>query len=340
MTGKIILDRKFFTDKPYTIFTNNEFNVTLFKYPSGIEALELTNSRGKVIVLPFMGQMIWDLNFDGCDLKMKNMFTQPKPVTCVVDTYGCFAFHSGLISNGCPSPQDTHPLHGEMPCATMDHAWLELNEDSIKIAGSTEYVQGFGHHYLANPSVTLVGKESHIQIDMKVTNLASAPMPLQYMCHMNYAYVAEGTISSNLPATAFKLRESIPAHVKPTPQWLAFNEEIKKLEAKNQTLTKLNQPDMYDPEIVFMADYINQYQEDATFEISSPEGYTYFAKFSTKQFSHATRWLLYNGDQQVSAFVLPATCRPEGFLAAEKAGTLITLAPGEEKSFTVITGKK
>jgi hypothetical protein len=49
---------------------------------------------------------------------------------------------------------------------------------------------------------------------------------------------------------------------------------------------------------------------------------------------------LHNPDQQVAAFVLPATCRPEGFLAAKKADTLISLEPGEKKSFTVITGKK
>lgn len=69
-----------------------------------------------------MGQMIWDVQFDGHDLTMRNMFRQPKPAAEVVATYGCFAFHSGLLANGCPSPEDTHPLHGEMPCAAMDDA--------------------------------------------------------------------------------------------------------------------------------------------------------------------------------------------------------------------------
>ncbi|MDI8799820.1 hypothetical protein MJM59_29255, partial [Salmonella enterica subsp. enterica serovar Montevideo] len=40
-----------------------------------------------------------------------------------------------------------------------------------------------------------------------------------------------------------------------------------------------------------------------------------------------TRWILYNGDQQVAAFALPATCRPEGFLAAQRNGTLLQLEP-------------
>ena len=79
--------------------------------------------------------MIWDAQFDGHDLTMRNMFSQPKPAAEVVATYGCFAFHSGLLANGCPSPEDSHPLHGEMACATMDEtgwsrrvricAWLD-----------------------------------------------------------------------------------------------------------------------------------------------------------------------------------------------------------------------
>ena len=54
----------------------------------------------------------------------------------------------------------------------------------------------------------------------------------------------------------------------------------------------------------------------------------------------ATRWLLHNPDQKVASFVLPGTSRPEGFLAAKAAGTLIELAPGATRSFHVSTGIK
>lgn len=340
MISKIFLDKSFFSDNPKKIIENANFTVTLFKYASGIEAVRLANSRGYVVVLPYMGQMIWDLQFDNIDLKMKNMFTQPKPAQCVVDTYGCFAFHSGLLANGCPSQNDSHSLHGEMPCATMDQAWLEISDKNIAISGSVEYVQGFGHHYQAVPLVRLGANETQIDISMSVKNLATVPMPLQYMCHMNYAYVANGEIKSNLPDNAFALRESIPAHVQPTPKWLAFNDNIKAMQQAGKSLVKLDNPEMYDPEIVFMADEIDQYGDKATFEITSPEGYTFSTEFSTKDFPSATRWLLYNGDQQVAAFVLPGTCRPEGFLAAKQAGTLIMLEPGEKRNFNVRTGKK
>jgi hypothetical protein len=48
--------------------------------------------------------------------------------------------------------------------------------------------------------------------------------------------------------------------------------------------------------------------------------------------------MLHNRDQQVAAYVLPSTCRPEGFKAAQRAGTLIELAPGEQRHFSVETG--
>ena len=130
--------------------------------------------------------MIWDAQFDGHDLTMRNMFSQPKPAAEVVATYGCFAFHSGLLANGCPSPEDSHPLHGEMACAAMDEAWLELEGENLRVGGRYEYVMGFGHHYQAHPAVVMHKASALFDIQMAVTNLASVAMPLQYMCHMNY----------------------------------------------------------------------------------------------------------------------------------------------------------
>ncbi|WP_218921351.1 aldose 1-epimerase family protein [Bacillus massilinigeriensis] len=337
ITGNIVLQRDFFTENKKVIFENDEMKASLFRYPSGVEAIELINSRGRMVVLPYMGQMIWDLEFDDLDLKMKNMFSQPKKVANVEDTYGCFAFHSGLIRNGCPGPEDDYELHGEMPCAEMEKAWLEITAEGMAICGETEYVKGFGHHYLARPMVKMLRNATFIEITMNVKNLSGAEMPLQYMCHTNYAYIENAVMKQNIPDEALRLRESVPGHVKPTEKWLDFN---KKILSGEETITALNQPEMYDPEIVFFADKLDQYKDLAEFEMVAPDGTTYFTRFSTAEFNYATRWILHNSDQQVGAFVLPATCRPEGFLAAEKAGTLIKLAAGEERTFTVTTGKR
>lgn len=335
MTTRLPLWRTLFTEQPKILLENSDFTVTAFRFASGVEGLKVQNSRGHLVILPWMGQMIWDAEFDGHDLTMRNMFSQPKPATEVVATYGCFAFHSGLLANGCPSPEDSHPLHGEMACAAMDKAWLEIDADSLRITGRYEYVMGFGHHYQAQPAVVLRKDSALFDIQMAVTNLASVAMPLQYMCHMNYAYVPGATFSQNIPDGALKLRESVPAHVKPTERWLAFNQRILQGEA---TLSTLNEPQYYDPEIVFFADKLGEYTDKPEFRMIAPDGTTYMTRFSSAELNYVTRWILYNGDQQVAAFALPATCRPEGFLAAERSGTLLSVAPQQTRTFTVTTG--
>ena len=92
---------------------------SLFRFGSGVEAVRLANGRGHVLVLPFLGGMVWDACFDGVRLGMDSMFTEPRPADIITGTYGCLLFHSGLLRNGCPGPEDTHALHGEMPCAPM-----------------------------------------------------------------------------------------------------------------------------------------------------------------------------------------------------------------------------
>ncbi|SHF90384.1 aldose 1-epimerase family protein [Vibrio gazogenes] len=329
------LGKHLFNQQEVIFIQSEHFKVSGFKYNSGIEALRIENSKGYLVILPFMGQMIWDAQFLGENLCMENMFSEPKPSREVVATYGCFAFHSGLIRNGCPSPEDDHPLHGEMPCANMDKAWLEIDEHHITIKGEYEYAMGFGDHYLASPSVSIQQDASVFEIKMKVQNLASVPMPLQYMCHMNTAYFPDAEMKQNIPDSAVKLRESIPNHVTPTAQWLDFNEMLK---TQASPIEQLSTPDMYDPEIVYFMDNLSLHTDRAQFEMAIGGGKTLITHFDTAMLNFATRWILHNGDQKVAAYVLPATCRPEGYLSAKKSGTLIHLQPQEVREFAVTTG--
>lgn len=336
---RIPLHASLFTSDNKTLLQSEAFTITASCYPDNIATLTLKNTRGHIELLPFMGQMIWDAEFDGTSLCMDNMFDKPQRAEEIVGTYGCFAFHSGLLSNGCPTPEDTHPLHGEFPCASMDSAWLEVSEDRIRVISEYEYVQGFGYHYRALPSITLRADKPRFDIAMDVTNLSNyQPMPLLYMCHMNYAYVENGIMSQNLPDEVLQLRRTIPAHVHPTPKWQAFNDDIL---AGNVNANVLDKPECYDPEIVYFADNLAKYATDLCFELKNPQtGVTFSTEFSSHDFPHATRWILNNPDQKVAAFILPATARPEGYLAAETANTLQWLGAGESKQFHVNTGIK
>lgn len=340
-TTVVPLQRSLFTadpSHPQALLSHGELTAAAARYPSGVETLVMTSSRVRLEILPFMGQILWDAVVDGVSLRMDNMFRQPLPAKKITQTYGCFAFHSGLLSAGCPAPEDTHPLHGELSCAPMDAARLEVGEEGIRLVSTYEYVMGFGHHYRAEPSVALRAGASTFDIDLSVTNLSAyAPMPLQYMCHMNYAFVPNGRMRQNLPAGAFALRRTVPVHVTPTPRWQTLNDEIL---AGHIDVDSLEMATEFDPEIVYFADDLPRYGRDLEFTLGAPDGPAFITRFSAADFPVATRWILHNADQRVAAFVLPGTSRPEGRLAAQKAGTLIELEAGRSRRFHVTTGIK
>jgi Domain of unknown function (DUF4432) len=329
-----------FNETEKTLLESSDFRVSAWTYPSGVLAVALENNRGRVVVLPYQGQMIWSAQFDGCDLTMRNMFNQPRPSPTVIGTYGCFMFHSGLLRNGCPGPDDDHPLHGEMPCAPMDSAWLEVGEDAegafLRLGGEYEYVQGFGDYYRARPSVTLRAGSGLFDIGMNVTNLAGKPMELMYMAHMNYAYVDGGRFVEPLGVERVRVRSSVPAHVRPTPAWTGYMAELAQDPSRLKTL---DSPELYDPEIVCFFDGVRADAEGhAHFLLARPDGAAFYTRYKPEQFEHAARWILHNADQQVAAFILPATCEPEGYIAESAKGNVRSLAAGASAGFSVRTG--
>ncbi|MFO2463422.1 aldose 1-epimerase family protein [Pseudomonas sp. 15FMM2] len=336
MITRIPLYRALFDEQEKVLLQSAHFKVSAWVYPSGVLALGLENSRGRLVVLPYQGQMIWSAVFDGCDLTMTNLFEQPRPSPTVIGTYGCFMFHSGLLRNGCPAPADDHALHGEMPCATMDSAWLEIGEGFLRLGGEHEYAQGFGDRYRAEPCVTLHAGSALFDIAMNVRNLAGKPMDLMYMAHMNYAYVEDARLVEPFGMQRLRLRSSVPDHVKPTPAWSAYMAQL--AEHPGQLAT-LDQPELYDPEIVFFFDDVGtDAQGQAHFLLEHPNGAAFYTRYRPEQFEHAARWILYNPDQQVAAFVLPSTCEPEGYAAEMAKGNVRSLAAGASAAFSVTTG--
>ena len=122
----VALPRTLFGEAEAPFLSWGDLRASLFRYASGVDAVRLANQRGDVVVLPFLGQMIWSACFDGVELAMRGMFPMPRPAATIIGTYGCFAFHSGLLRNGVPGPEDDHPVHGEFPCLAMDRVPLAV----------------------------------------------------------------------------------------------------------------------------------------------------------------------------------------------------------------------
>lgn len=333
---KFRLYKDSFKEQTRVLIENDEFTISSFKYSSGVKALKISNSRGYLTFLPFEGLMIWEAVFDGFDLKMKNTFKQPYPGKQITDSYGPFQFHSGLLASGNPGPEDDHYAHGEFPLTQMDSSFIDIDEDKVTISSQVEYVRGFGDHYFANPSVTLKKGSALFDIRMFVKNLSEyQEMPLQYLTHINYKFVEGAKITQNISDKAFELRTSIPDHIHPTKEWMAFTDSIAK---SGKMINDLDNINHFDSEIVFFGDKLNKFVDDAVFEMQMDKKHTVKVAFNTTQFPDVTRWLMYNPDLQVAAFALPATSRTEGRTAAKENGTLIMLKPQESRSFKVTTG--
>jgi hypothetical protein len=340
--ARITLRKSFFEEKEREFLAVDGLTVSLFRYETGIEAVRLANRRGHLVVLPYLGQMVWDAVFDGVDLTMKNMFSAPRPVEGIIGTYGCFAFHSGILRNGCPSPEDDHPLHGEMPCAPMDAAALELGSDDrgpfVRLTGEREYVMGFGAHYVARPSVTMRLGETLFDIGLAVENLSAQPMDLMYMCHANFAFCEGGRFlqPAGFTPDSMVVRTAVPGHVVPTP---AYDALVKELARDPSVMARLDEPHRYDPEQVF---YIRNLRADGEGKthlmLVRPAGDAFAMSYDLEQLPHTARWVLYNPDQQVCAFALPSTCEPEGYLAERHKGHVRSLPGRGRTMFTVRLG--
>lgn len=315
---------------------------SLFRYPSGIEALRLHNARGSLVLLPWYGQMVWQAAFDGVPLAMQSGFTMPLPADGIAGTYGCFAFHSGLLRNGVPSAEDDHAAHGEFPCSAIARAWLELREDAdglaLRLLGERDHIVGFGPRYRAHPSVTLREHDTMFEIGMQVENRAGKPMELMYMAHVNFAFVPQGRIVQPVPFTPehVQVRRAVPAHVRPDPGYLAFIETLSETPAR---MERLDEPARYDPEQVFyLRDLPTGADGRTAMMLRRPQGDAFALSHRPAQFPHCVRWILDDPDQKVAAFALPSTCEPEGYAAERRKGHVRLLGPGERAAFAISAG--
>ena len=342
MLAMVALDQAQFEAQERVLVEAAGITISGFRFPTGVAGLRLANTRGYVVVLPWMGQIVWDAVFDGVRLTMGSLFDAPRPAHEIIDTYGCLAFHSGLLRNGCPGPDDTHPLHGEMACAAMDRCVVQIGRDGegdfVRVASRRLFLRGFGNRYLAEASVTLRPEATLFDNGMTVSNTGGLPMDLMYMCHVNFDFVAGGRIVQPAPFTAetVRVRSVVPAHVPSSAEHAA---RIAALARDPSSTECLDPGDGYDPEQVFYLHGLRPGEGGQThLMLRRPAGDAFALSFSQAQFPHVVRWLMVNADQQVAAFALPSTCEPEGYLAERRKGNVASVAPGETRVFSVRIG--
>lgn len=325
----IHLSPAMFQAVPHLLVHTPHFQVTTFTFASGVAGLKITNSRGEIVLLPYQGQQIWSATFDGKALGMRSMFDEPQPTTTYLHTYGGFFIHCGVTRMGVPGPQDTHPLHGELPNARYQKAWIQLGHDEhgeyVAMSGAFRHTVAFSDNYVAQPEVRMYADQSLLRVHLVVENLKQTPMDLMYLAHINFRPVDHATLHATAPSTpqAMRVRRSIPSHISPAPGYVEFIESLAQHPEQATTLT----PGLgFDPEVVFTIDAQADAHGWAHSAQLSPDGSAWYVAHRPEQLPFLIRWISRTPDQDCLGFAMPATAEPEGYTAEKAKGNVCQIA--------------
>jgi hypothetical protein len=324
---------RFFAEREKTLVEHGSLSASTFLFDSGVCGLRMKNDLGQLVLLPFQGQQIWSAEFGGRELTMKSMFDEPRPTCEYLETYGGFLLHCGATAMGVPSKEDTHPLHGELPNAPYQAAYLVIGQDEqgsyIGLGGQYRHTVAFNHNYLAEPLVKLHAGSTLFTVTMTITNLKRLEMELMYLAHVNFRPVDNGRLVYSAPCDPehVRVRSSIPSHIRPPEGYREFLTELKDHPERHNLLASGL---AFDPEVVFFIDYLTDEAGWAHSMQVHPDGSADYIGHRPDELDHGVRWISRTADQEALGIVLPATAEPEGYLAERAKGNIKILPPKGE----------
>ncbi len=325
------LHRRYFGELERPLVSHGSLSASTFLFESGVHGLRLKSDRVDLLMLPFQGQQIWRAVVDGRDLTMGSMFSEPRPTTDYLRTYGGFLIHCGVTAMGVPGEGDTHPLHGELPNAPFDKAYVVVGEDErgayIGLGGEYQHTVAFSHNYAARPLVKVYEGSARFTTELEIHNLKRTEMELMYMAHINFKPVDNGRLVYSAPADPehVRVRKSIPPHVTPKAGYREWLEHLSQHPEEHHVL-KPGLP--FDPEVVFLIDYLADEGGWAHTMQVRPDGSADYMRHRPEELDTGVRWICRTTDQDALGMTDPATAEPEGYSAEKAKGNLKTVPAG------------
>ncbi len=335
---RLHLTKAMFKRNEVPLITSGNVTVSTFKYASGTAALRIQTPRAELIILPFKGQQIWRARFDNVDVTMGSMFPEPVDTQNYLETYGAFLIHCGLTAMGGPGPSDTHPLHGELPNAPFQTAYVELRDGQIVIGGTYQFTVAFTVNYCATTEISIAPETTAICVTVNVENLRHAPMELMYLAHANFRPVDMGELIYAAKPTSenVRVRQSIPAHISPPPGYTDFIAELAEHPDRHHVLS----PDLaFDPEVVFELDMLPGTDGWTHAMQRHPNGTADFISYVQAQGPCATRWICRTPDQQGLGIAFPSTAGVEGYTAEKRKNRIVHIAARDTWSINMQMGR-
>ncbi len=341
MNGKIYLCKEIFSDKENILFESEKFAVSTFRYTTGIEAITLKNDKGYVTLLPYMGQMIWDMEFLGHNMVMKSIYDEPE--VCYEnygESYGCFLMHCGLTAMGNPTAEDTHLPHGELPIAKYKEAYVIIGEDEkgkyVSLSGVYSHKRAFEINYDFSPECRLYEGKSTIDIIVNFTNRKDLPLEYFYLCHINYRPIDGSKLYYNAKRENIIAHSEVPEGYPDGDKTTAYIEKLWKDASIMDTIDSKTQ--FYAPEIVFTCKYDSDENGEAHTLQVMPDGYSCYVKHRPCELPFGIRWISRTCDEDALGMVLPATAEHKGYIYCKERGYEKYLASGETMTYHMTTG--
>ncbi len=331
---KLNLQKSFFADRENKLLEFGEFEISAFRYSSGVEALSVKNSKCSFIFLPFLGQQIWHYCVDGRELSMQTNIKEPLVPKQYLENYGGFLYHCGIISMG--APDESHPQHGEIPNAEYKSAYIECGEDEggkyIALGGELVHETAFVRGYRFRPCTKLYEGSAVFKINIEIENTRAYPLEYMYLCHINFRPLdgAKLITSAKYDAEHITIYNTVDS-----PALLDY---IARLEKDLTIMDKIGaEGQVYDPELCFgikyesdenMRAYTMQYTDSGACFVSHPVDYL----------PYSIRWISRTKSEQAMGMVLPATGEHLGYENAKAKGQLKIVEPNGKISFTMEAG--
>ncbi|MBX3582772.1 MAG: DUF4432 family protein [Rhizobiaceae bacterium] len=326
----IHLDERMFGKSERSLAAMGGIHVSAFRYRSGVAALRVVNGEGSAILLPFQGQQVWDAEFHGRRLTMRSMFDEPVPTRDYLSTYGAFFIHCGGTSMGNPGPDDTHPLHGELPNLPYQEAALVFGQDDtgsyVELTGSGRDRRAFSHDFEACPSLRLHEGSTYFEATIEVENRSLKPMPFLYLAHINFRPIDGGILVDTVRddiKDSFVRAPDLPEDVSPCVR--GYHDAIA-MNPSSHRMLEAGQP--IEPELVLTMKAAADGDGWAHAMQKFPDGSCDFVSYRSQDLPYAVRWITRSGDQDALGLVLPATAPPDGLAAATKNAQLVWIEPG------------
>ncbi|WP_168211656.1 DUF4432 family protein [Ruania zhangjianzhongii] len=288
-----------------------ELRLDAWSLENGIEVLEIHNGVGRVTVLPFVGQQIWDAHFHGRPLTMRHSFDHPVATTEYLHNNGAYLIHCGGSAMGNPGPHDRHPLHGELPNARLDSASLRWSPstdtagETVTIVSTLTHRVAFGPWFSAQLELTIAAGSGLMDSVVRLTNLSGDPAPLMYLAHLNFRPAIGGHLDEELsPGQSITTRDGTGTPRAPTSALLAPGRRVT-------------------PELVQTVPLRTGVDGWRTSRQVHPDASSDVVEHYVGDLTHTIRWMRRSPDDDAFAFAIPATAEPDGYSRAEQKGDVV-----------------